>query len=233
LVALELYCVTLSKQAGRLTPFLCGDTQEKERREFIHEFRTNPKLNVIGLSKVGDTALDIPEANVIIQVASHFGARRQEAQRLGRILRPKPNPTGGFNAFFYTLVSTDTKEMKWSAKRQQYLIDQGYTYNVRKDVVEKANREANLMRTKQQEMDLLAMILEETDELREMMDRDAKEDREIKAKFIGEDVTVATAGGKGSSSTASGATRRISNISTLSGSGSMGYSEFASKNNKK
>lgn len=230
-MALELYCVTLSKQGGRPTPFLCGDTAEAERREYINLFRTSPKCNVIGLSKVGDTALDIPEANVIIQVASHFGARRQEAQRLGRILRPKPNPTGGFNAFFYTLVSTDTKEMKWSAKRQQYLIDQGYTYNVRKDVVEKANQEALLMRTKQQEMDLLTMILEETDDLRMMMDHEAKEDREIKSKIIGEDVSLAMTSNKsgGASNSGGGVARRISNISSLSGSGSMGYSEFSTK----
>jgi DNA excision repair protein ERCC-3 len=164
-------------------------------------------------------------------VASHFGARRQEAQRLGRILRPKPNPTGGFNAFFYTLVSTDTKEMKWSAKRQQYLIDQGYTYNVRKDVVEKANQEALLMRTKQQEMDLLTMILEETDDLRMMMDHEAKEDREIKSKIIGEDVSLATTSNKsgGASNSSGGVARRVSNISSLSGSGAMGYSEFSTK----
>ena len=60
-----------------------------------------------------------------------LGARRQEAQRLGRILRPKANQTqGGFNAFFYTLVSTDTREVFYSSKRQQYLVDQGYTYKV-------------------------------------------------------------------------------------------------------
>ena len=74
---------------------------------------------------------------VIDQVSSHFGARRQEAQRLGRILRPKPNPTGAFNAFFYTLVSTDTKEMYFSTKRQQYLVDQGYTFKVVQDLVDK------------------------------------------------------------------------------------------------
>jgi DNA excision repair protein ERCC-3 len=87
-------------------------------------------LRTICISKVGDTSIDLPEANVIIQVSSHFGSRRQEAQRLGRILRPKSyTQTDGsnrssFNAFFYTLVSTDTQEMFYSTKRQQYLIDQ-------------------------------------------------------------------------------------------------------------
>nr|CCA24040.1 unknown putative [Albugo laibachii Nc14] len=93
-------------------------------------FRNSPLVNVICISKVGDTSIDLPEANVIIQVSSHFGSRRQEAQRLGRILRPKANATGGFNAFFYTLISTDTHEMFYSNKRQQYLVDQGYTFKV-------------------------------------------------------------------------------------------------------
>lgn len=58
---------------------------------------------------MGDTSIDLPEANVIIQIASHFGARRQEAQRLGRILRPKARVGDSFNAFFYTLISRDTQ----------------------------------------------------------------------------------------------------------------------------
>ena len=82
----------------------------------------------------------LTEANVIIQVSSHFGGRRQEAQRLGRILRPKQSQeTGTFNAFFYTLISTDTREMYYSAKRQQYLVDQGYTFKVIQDLVEIAD----------------------------------------------------------------------------------------------
>jgi superfamily II DNA or RNA helicase len=88
-------------------------------------------------SQVGDNSIDIPEANVIIQISSHAGSRRQEAQRLGRILRAKGKPqdrvAGGaeeFNAFFYSLVSTDTQEMYYSTKRQQFLIDQGYSFKV-------------------------------------------------------------------------------------------------------
>lgn len=67
---------------------------------------------------------------MIIQIASHFGARRQEAQRLGRILRPKARTSDGFNAFFYTLISKDTQEMFYSSKRQQFLVDQGYAFKV-------------------------------------------------------------------------------------------------------
>jgi DNA excision repair protein ERCC-3 len=107
-------------------------------------------FQTICISKVGDTSIDLPEANVIIQVSSHFGSRRQEAQRLGRILRPKANTqTDGsnrssFNAFFYTLVSTDTQEMFYSAKRQQYLIDQGYTFKIVTNLCERADAEAKV-----------------------------------------------------------------------------------------
>jgi DNA excision repair protein ERCC-3 len=68
--------------------------------------------------------------NVIIQISSHFSSRRQEAQRLGRILRPKSRALGRFNAFFYTLVSRDTKEMLYATKRQRFLVDQGYSFKV-------------------------------------------------------------------------------------------------------
>ena len=75
--------------------------------------------------QVGDNSLDIPEANVLIQISSHAGSRRQEAQRLGRILRAKRGTAvGEYNAFFYTLVSKDTQEMFFSTKRQRFLIDQ-------------------------------------------------------------------------------------------------------------
>lgn len=77
---------------------------------------------------MGDNSLDIPEANVLIQISSHAGSRRQEAQRLGRILRAKKERAGAsaseFNAFFYTLVSKDTQEMFFSTKRQRFLVDQ-------------------------------------------------------------------------------------------------------------
>ena len=112
-------------------PAIYGATKEAERQAVLGSFRFNSLVNTVCLSKVGDVAIDLPEANVIVQVSSHFGSRRQEAQRLGRILRAKPSADGdGFNAFFYTLVSTDTAEMFYSAKRQQYLVDQGYTFKV-------------------------------------------------------------------------------------------------------
>uniref|UniRef100_A0A7S2WBK4 DNA 3'-5' helicase n=2 Tax=Rhizochromulina marina TaxID=1034831 RepID=A0A7S2WBK4_9STRA len=112
-------------------PCIYGETPESERNRIFTGFRHSSGLNTIAISKVGDVAIDLPEANVIIQVSSHFGSRRQEAQRLGRILRPKPGMEASTaSAFFYTLVSVDTQEMFYSTKRQQYLVDQGYSFRV-------------------------------------------------------------------------------------------------------
>ena len=68
-------------------PFIYGPTSQSERITIIQNFKTNPKINTIFVSKVADTSFDLPEANVLIQISSHGGSRRQEAQRLGRILR--------------------------------------------------------------------------------------------------------------------------------------------------
>lgn len=93
-------------------------------------FQNSPTTNTIFLSKVGDTSIDLPEATCLIQISSHYGSRRQEAQRLGRILRAKRRNDEGFNAFFYSLVSKDTQEMYYSTKRQRFLVDQGYAFKV-------------------------------------------------------------------------------------------------------
>eukprot|EP00301_Raphidiophrys_heterophryoidea_P007815 c12977_g2_i2.p1 GENE.c12977_g2_i2~~c12977_g2_i2.p1 ORF type:complete len:747 (+),score=202.03 c12977_g2_i2:45-2243(+) len=110
--------------------FIHGSTPQKERMVILTRFQNDPKTNCVFISKVGDNSIDLPGANVIIQISSHFGARRQEAQRLGRILRAKPRQDSRFNAFFYTLVSQDTRELYFSSKRQQFLIDQGYSFRV-------------------------------------------------------------------------------------------------------
>lgn len=140
--SLKLYAEMLQK------PLIYGETPEKERQAILGTFRATDFLKTICISKVGDTSIDLPEANVVVQVSSHFGSRRQEAQRLGRILRPKSftaqdgSNRHSFNAFFYTLVTTDTQEMFYSAKRQQYLIDQGYTFKVCTNLCEKADKDA-------------------------------------------------------------------------------------------
>jgi DNA excision repair protein ERCC-3 len=76
---------------------------------------------------VGNFALDLPDANVLIQVSGTFGSRQEEAQRLGRILRPKANSE---IAHFYTLVTRDTRELDFSHHRQLFLTEQGYSYNI-------------------------------------------------------------------------------------------------------
>ncbi len=123
--ALKQYAIKLKK------PFIYGPTSGTERLRILSQFQRNPTVNTIFISKVGDNSIDLPEANVIIQISSHYGSRRQEAQRLGRILRPKTKSNEEFNAFFYTLVSKDTEEMYYSTKRQQFLIDQGYAFKVK------------------------------------------------------------------------------------------------------
>jgi DNA excision repair protein ERCC-3 len=121
--ALKQYAVRMKK------PYIFGGTSHAERTKVLSMFKHSSQINTVFLSKVGDNSLDIPEANVLIQISSHAGSRRQEAQRLGRILRAKKESSGlagplEFNAFFYTLVSKDTQEMFFSAKRQRFLIDQ-------------------------------------------------------------------------------------------------------------
>ena len=131
LFALEVLAKSLKR------PFINGQTNQNERDNILSFFQKSDLLNTIFLSKIGDTSIDLPAANVIIQISSHFGSRRQEAQRLGRILRPKQEisqqaaaNSADFNAFFYSLVSTDTQEMYYADKRQQFLIDQGYSFQV-------------------------------------------------------------------------------------------------------
>lgn len=162
--SLKLYADMLKK------PLIYGETPEKERQAILGIFRSTATVSTICISKVGDTSIDLPEANVIIQVSSHFGSRRQEAQRLGRILRPKSytkqdgtNRSSAYNAFFYTLVSTDTQEMFYSAKRQQYLIDQGYTFTIVTHLYETAAQAAAAQgwefATPQQDLQLLRKLL--------------------------------------------------------------------------
>jgi DNA excision repair protein ERCC-3 len=122
--ALEAYATKLNK------PFIFGGTPQRERETILENFQFNDLISTVFLSKIGDTSLDLPEATCLIQISSHYGSRRQEAQRLGRILRAKRRNDEGFNAFFYSLVSKDTQEMYYSSKRQAFLVDQGYAFKV-------------------------------------------------------------------------------------------------------
>lgn len=107
-------------------PVITGQTTQSEREQLYSKFRTG-ELNRLILSKVGNFALDLPDANVLIQVSGTFGSRQEEAQRLGRVLRPK---TDGKGAHFFTLVTRDTKELDFSHHRQMFLTEQGYAYEI-------------------------------------------------------------------------------------------------------
>ncbi|KAJ9474251.1 General transcription and DNA repair factor IIH helicase subunit XPB [Pseudozyma hubeiensis] len=140
-------------------PFIHGGTAHLERMRILQNFQHNPLVNTIFLSKVGDTSIDLPEATCLIQISSHFGSRRQEAQRLGRILRAKRRNDEGFNAFFYSLVSKDTAEMFYSTKRQQFLIDQGYAFRVITHLVGMQDMPGLVYKSQAEQIELLQSVL--------------------------------------------------------------------------
>jgi DNA excision repair protein ERCC-3 len=107
-------------------PIITGATKNAERQDLYDRFRRG-ELRRLVLSKVGNFAIDLPDANVMIQVSGTFGSRQEEAQRLGRILRPKSN---GAPATFYTLVTRDTRELDFAHHRQLFLTEQGYRYEI-------------------------------------------------------------------------------------------------------
>jgi DNA excision repair protein ERCC-3 len=107
-------------------PLITGSTTNSEREDLYGRFRSGAIRRLV-LSKVGNFAIDLPDANVMIQVSGTFGSRQEEAQRLGRILRPKE---GERPACFYTLVTRDTREMDFAHHRQLFLTEQGYSYEI-------------------------------------------------------------------------------------------------------
>jgi DNA excision repair protein ERCC-3 len=107
-------------------PMLTGSTSQRKRDRLFEEFKTG-RLDVLAVSKVANFAVDLPDASVAIQISGTFGSRQEEAQRLGRILRPKP---GENQAHFYTIVSRDTVEQDFALKRQLFLCEQGYAYEI-------------------------------------------------------------------------------------------------------
>lgn len=115
-------------------PVLTGATPQRTRDKLYEDFRAGA-IRVLAVSKVANFAVDLPEASLAIQVSGTFGSRQEEAQRLGRILRPKETPPAagrpGNQASFYSLVSRDTVEQDFALKRQLFLCEQGYTYEIR------------------------------------------------------------------------------------------------------
>ena len=107
-------------------PVITGDTPIKERESLFQLFREG-EITTLVVSKVANFSIDLPEATIAIQVSGAFGSRQEEAQRLGRILRPKADGRG---ARFYTLVARDTIDQDFAQNRQRFLTEQGYSYQI-------------------------------------------------------------------------------------------------------
>jgi len=195
--ALKHYATALHK------PYIYGPTSQSERIQILQNFKYNTKVNTIFVSKVADTSFDLPEANVLIQISSHGGSRRQEAQRLGRILRAKKGALAEeFNAFFYTLVSQDTAEMSFSRKRQRFLVNQGYAYKVVTKLAGLESDKEMLYGTKEHQVTLLHQTL-------------AANDADLEEEIV-------NVSGKGT-------VRRAGNMASMSGADDNVYAEVRRK----
>ena len=121
------YLDQLDTLAERLNaPLITGETTVAERQRLFEAFRSG-EVGLLVVSKVANFSIDLPEASVAIQVSGTFGSRQEEAQRLGRVLRPKGD---GRTAHFYTIVSRDTIDADYAAHRQRFLAEQGYAYRI-------------------------------------------------------------------------------------------------------
>jgi len=107
-------------------PIIKGDTPIKEREDLYSRFRTG-EIKCLVVSKVANFSIDLPEASIAIQVSGTFGSRQEEAQRLGRVLRPKKD---GRTARFYSIVARDTIDQDFAQNRQRFLAEQGYSYRI-------------------------------------------------------------------------------------------------------
>jgi DNA excision repair protein ERCC-3 len=121
------YLDQLDALAGRLdADLITGETSVAVRQKLFQQFRTG-EIGLLVVSKVANFSIDLPEASIAIQVSGTFGSRQEEAQRLGRVLRPKGD---GRTAHFYTVVSRDTVDADFAAHRQRFLAEQGYSYRI-------------------------------------------------------------------------------------------------------
>ena len=121
------YLGQLDEMAKRFAaPIITGKTPNKDRERIYKQFKQG-EIKTLIVSKVANFAIDLPDANVAIQISGTFGSRQEEAQRLGRILRPKEE---GKIAHFYSLVTKETKDQEFAENRQRFLTEQGYRYNI-------------------------------------------------------------------------------------------------------
>ncbi|MDQ0112971.1 DNA repair helicase XPB [Paenibacillus harenae] len=119
-------------------PLLTGEVPHEERQKLYEQFKTG-EIHVLVVSKVANFAVDLPDAAVAIQLSGSFGSRQEEAQRIGRLLRPK---AGANEAWFYTIVTDQTKETEFALKRQLFMLEQGYSYDRLQHSDSAADREA-------------------------------------------------------------------------------------------
>ncbi|KAJ9091694.1 hypothetical protein QFC19_008985 [Naganishia cerealis] len=198
-----------------------GGTPEIERMRILSRFQHDPNMNTIFLSKVGDTSIDLPEATCLIQISSHYGSRRQEAQRLGRILRAKRRNDEGFNAFFYSLVSKDTSEMYYSTKRQGFLVDQGYAFKVITELHGIESMPDLAFPTRQSQLELLETVLNQGTEAFDL-ERMGEGDDEYNPKLVGRSGGGTPVSG---SRTVGPAQRMTGSMQALAGGSHMAYVE--------
>jgi DNA excision repair protein ERCC-3 len=127
ILVIGMYLDQLEEIAALLdAPLITGKTAVHEREQLYEQFRTGQVKRLV-VSKVANFSIDLPDANVAIEISGTFGSRQEEAQRLGRILRPKSD---GSIAHFYTLVTRDTVDQTFAANRQRFLTEQGYQYEI-------------------------------------------------------------------------------------------------------
>jgi len=127
ILVMGMYLDQLERVSRRLgVPLITGETPMAEREELLREFREGERECLV-VSKVANFSIDLPEASVAIQISGTFGSRQEEAQRLGRIVRPKAD---GRQARFYSLVTRDTVDQDYALNRQRFLTEQGYGYTI-------------------------------------------------------------------------------------------------------
>ncbi len=107
-------------------PLITGQTPVNEREDLFNAFRSGEE-KILVVSKVANFSVDLPDASVAIQISGSFGSRQEEAQRLGRLLRPKQTDV---KASFYTLIARDTVDQDFAQNRQRFLAEQGYAYTI-------------------------------------------------------------------------------------------------------
>jgi DNA excision repair protein ERCC-3 len=127
ILVVGMYLDQLDEVAARLNaPLINGATPVREREKLYEQFRTG-EVKILVVSKVANFSIDLPDASVAIEISGTFGSRQEEAQRLGRILRPKSD---GSMAHFYTVVTRETVDQTFAANRQRFLTEQGYKYEI-------------------------------------------------------------------------------------------------------